>query len=112
MAMNTEYLSADTTNFSHLSLSGTLKLGALETRSTLSSGAITGTTGVFKSTLSVVGQATLGPVSFTTAAGSTITQFTDVTAGRLFITVGASGLSVGIRSANSLYWINSTVSSA
>ena len=44
MAMNTEYLSNDTTVFSKLSVSGAATLGAVETASAASFGAVTGTT--------------------------------------------------------------------
>lgn len=42
--------------------------------------------------------------------GSTVSQSGNVSPGQLWFTVGASGLSLGIESGGSLYWINSTTS--
>lgn len=49
-------------------------------------------------------------VSLLTQAGSSVTAAAQQTAGELWITVGASGFSLGIESGGSLYWINSTTS--
>lgn len=50
-------------------------------------------------------------LSIRTGASSSITVSESVRANEFWITVGASGLSLGIESAGSLYWINSTTSS-
>ena len=90
----------------NIDVAGTATLsGALNSASAISGGAITGTTGAFTSLSET-------SLSLATLAGSGITVGGSTAAGFLFVTVGTSGLSVGVESGGSLYWINSTVSAA
>jgi hypothetical protein len=96
----TRYLSGDSTVYSALSVVND----------------VTASVGRFTSTLSVddnVRGGALGSfntLSMGTAGGSAVTSGAIVPDGNLWITVGVSGLSVGIESGGSLYWINSTTS--
>ena len=54
--------------------------------------------------------ATITTFSTATGASNSVANSGSVTAGQLWITVGASGLSVGIESGGTLYFINSTTS--
>jgi len=63
------------------------------------------------SNMSLSGTLAAGAVSLVSeGAGTAVTASTSVLNGQLWVTVGASGLSVGIESGGSLYWINSTTS--
>lgn len=95
----TRYLSEATTVLSNLSLANQLRVSGL---SDLGVAAVSG--------LTVGSIATVGNLSVTTGASNTVGSGASVQAGCIFITVGASGLSLGIESGGSLYFINSTVS--
>ena len=96
---------------SDLSVTGILSVtGTIDTSSAISGGAITGTS-LTGSSASVSGLASLQTLSFNTLASSGITVGSSTAEG-WFVTIGASGLSLGLKSGGSLYFINSTVSAA
>lgn len=109
--------SAGTTVFSDIS-TGDVTASTLSTAGAVTmQGAVTVNATVTADNLTTAGTATAGLVSATsislaTLAGSGITAGSSTPDGVLWITVGASGLSLGIESGGSLYFINSTVSAA
>lgn len=116
MPSNTTYLSADTTNFSNISLYG----DQLLTSRISSTGSILGANvwGSFVSatygrvpsggSLDVAGQFYSG----FTAAVSGITNGASIASNQVIWTFGASGTSLCIRSGNTIWIIGSTVSAA
>lgn len=96
---------------STLSVRGVTTLhAALNSASAISGGALTGTS-VTGSSASLSGLVSLRTLSFNTLASSGITVGSSTAEG-WFVTIGASGLSLGLKSGGSLYFINSTVSAA
>jgi hypothetical protein len=89
----TRYLSGETTVLSEISTTGPIAGTNLS-----GTGTVSGVLGSFTT------------VSVTTVGGGAITSGASVPDASLWVSVGVSGLSVGIESGGSLYWINSTTS--